>query len=145
MSFTYTFYKHIMFRHSCGVCPYTNTKRPSDITIADFWGWEKTDPNINKDDKGVSLVLVNTEKGHELFETVKGRMTVISARLEDCLQPNLQHPSVIHPKRMEFERDYQRKGFLYVMKRYGDMGWRYKVDILLNKIKKNVKKLIIRK
>ena len=72
-------------------------------------------------------------------------MTVIPARLEDCLQPNLQHPSVIHPKRMEFERDYQRKGFLYVMKRYGDMGWRYKVDILLNKIKKNVKKLIIRK
>lgn len=145
MSFTYTFYKHIMFRHSCGKCPYTNTKRPSDITIADFWGCEKTAPNINADDKGVSLVLVNTEKGRELFEAIKGRMTVIPARLEDCLQPNLQHPSVIHPKRMEFERDYQRKGFLYVMKRYGDMGWRYKVIALLNRIKKNVKKLVVRK
>lgn len=139
MSFTYTFYKHIMFRHSCGVCPYTNTKRPSDITIADFWGWEKTDPNINKDDKGVSLILVNTEKGREIFDAVKDRMTVIPAKLEDCLQPNLQHPSVIHPKRMEFEQDYQRKGFLYVMRKYGDMGMNYQIKKFLNKIKVKIK------
>ena len=139
MSFTYLFYQHIMFRHSCGKCHYTNTKRPSDITIADFWGWEKTDPNINADDKGVSLVLVNTEKGRELFEAVKNRMTVIPAKLEDCLQPNLQHPSVIHPKRMEFERDYQRKGFLYVMRKYGDMGMNYQMKKFLNRVKAKIK------
>ena len=124
MSFTYLFYQHIMFRHSCGKCHYTNTKRPSDITIADFWGWEKTDPNINADDKGVSLVLVNTEKGRELFEAVKDRMTVIPAQLEDCLQPNLQHPSVIHPKRMEFEQDYKQKGFEYIIKKYKSKGFK---------------------
>ena len=94
MSFTYLFYQHIMFRPSCGKCHYANTKRPSDITIADFWGWEKTDPNINADNKGVSLVLVNTEKGRELFEAVKDQMTVIPAKLEDCLQPNLCRPSL---------------------------------------------------
>lgn len=142
MSFTYLFYQHIMFRHSCGKCPYTNTKRPSDITIADFWGWEKTDPNINKDDKGVSLILVNTEKGREIFDAVKDRMTVIPAKLEDCLQPNLQHPSVIHPKRMKFEQDYQCKGFEYVMKKYGDMGWRHKVGKMKGKMRRIVKKLI---
>ena len=27
------------------------------------------------------------------------------------LQPNLQHPSVIHSKRMDFERDYVNHGF----------------------------------
>lgn len=142
MSFTYLFYKHIMFRPSCGKCHYTNTKRPSDITIADYWGWEKTDSNINADDKGVSLVLVNTEKGRELFEAVKDRMMVVPAKLENCLQPNLQHPSVIHPKRMKFEQDYQHKGFEYVMKRYGDMGWRYKVTKFLAKIAKRTKNFI---
>ena len=140
-SYTYLFYQHIMFRHSCGICPYTNTKRPSDITIADFWGWEKTDPNINKDDKGISLVLVNTEKGSDLFESVKERMVVIPAKLEDCLQPNLQHSSVIHSQRMDFERDYVRKGFLYVMKHYGDIGWRYKAKKVKNAIKKFIKKI----
>ena len=142
MIFTYTFYKHIMFRHSCGVCPYTNTRRPSDITIADFWGWEKTDPTINADDKGVSLVLVNTEKGRRLFEAIQGDMRVIPARLEDCLQPNLRHPSVIHPKRMAFERDYARKGFVYAMRKYGNMGWKYRLNKAIDTIKRMAKTLI---
>ena len=142
MTFTYTFYKHIMFRHSCGVCPYTNTRRPSDITLADFWGWEKTDPTFNADDKGVSLVLINTEKGRKLFEAVKDNMNIIPVKLENCLQPNLQHPSIIHPKRMAFERDYARKGFEYVMKKYGDMGWRYRVRRILGKVKRIMKRVL---
>ena len=142
MSFTYLFYQHIMFRHSCGKCHFTNTKRPSDITIADYWGWEKTVPDMNKDDKGVSLVLVNTEKGRELFDKIKDRMTVVPARLEDCMQPNLQHPSVIHPKRMEFERDYQRKGFEYVMRKYGSDGLMQKTRKFAGKIKRKIKKII---
>ena len=114
MWFTKVFYQHIMFRHSCGNCHYCNTQRPSDITIADFWGWQKTDANINKDDKGVSLVLVNTEKGRKLWEAVKHDLDVIPAKLDDCLQHNLQHPSIIHRERMKFERDYINKGFTYV-------------------------------
>jgi coenzyme F420-reducing hydrogenase beta subunit len=126
MSFTYLFYQHIMFRPSCGKCHYANTKRPSDITIADFWGWEKTDPNINADNKGVSLVLVNTEKGRELFEAVKDQMTVIPAKLEDCLQPNLCRPSFESHRRCKFEKDYRKYGFKYVYYRYGNIGpiWR---------------------
>lgn len=136
MTFTYAFYKHIMFRHSCGACKYTNLQRPSDITIADFWGWEKTNPDINADDKGVSLVLCNTEKGRQLFEAVKERMHTIPAELANCLQPNLQHPSAIHPKRMDFEHDYTHKGFVYVMKKYGDAGVRYKLLIFKRRIRK---------
>ncbi len=119
MSYTYLFYKHIMFRHSCGKCHFTNTKRPSDITIADFWGWEKTDANVNADDKGLSLVLVNTEKGRKLFEEAKSDLNVIPAKLENCMQTHLRIPSDIHPKRMDFERDYINKGFDYVYKKYG--------------------------
>lgn len=142
MSFTYLFYQHVMFRHSCGKCHFCNTKRPSDITIADFWGWEKTDSEINKDDKGVSLILVNTEKGRRLFEAIQNDMNVVPARLEDSLQPNLQHPSVIHPKRMAFERLYARKGFEAAMKRYGDYGWRAWVKKKYLLLKQAVKRII---
>lgn len=126
MSFTYLFYRHVMFRRSCGKCHFCNTRRPSDITLGDFWGWEKAAPDINRDDKGVSLVLVNTEKGLEVFEAVRDRMTVVPARLEDCLQTNLVHPSVISPRRESFERDYARRGFRYVYYKYGNVGpvWR---------------------
>ena len=143
MSFTYLFYQHIMFRHSCGKCHFCNTKRPSDITIADFWGWQKTAPNINKDDKGVSLVLVNTEKGRKLFEAIRNDLIVIPAELENCLQPNLQHPSVFHSQYKDFEKDYKEKGFVYIMNRYGNLGWRYQVRSLARKIKNRVNKIIM--
>lgn len=140
MNFTYVFYQHIMFRHSCGKCHFCNTARPSDITLADFWGWEKTDPNINQDDKGCNLVLVNTPKGWEIFEAVKDKLDTIPAELDNCLQPNLQHPSVIHPKRMQFEKDYIKHGFKYVMYRYGDSGWRYIVRKYIRMIKRFLKR-----
>lgn len=139
MNFTYVFYQHIMFRHSCGKCHFCNTTRPSDITIADFWGWEKTDPTFNQDDKGCSLVLVNTPKGRELFEAVKDKLYTKPAELEHCLQPNLQHPSVIHPKRMDFEKEYIKYGFKYVMFKYGDVGLRYKFKRFKQRVKNKIK------
>lgn len=151
MQFTYAFYKHILFRQSCGVCPYTNTQRPSDITIADFWGWEKTDSEINKDDKGISLILVNTEKGQEIFDAVKDCMIVIPAKLENCLQTNLQKPSDIHPKRMEFEKDYAQYGFERTFKKYALLGWKYKLKrfkehywLILHKILHLIKIILFR-
>ena len=138
MSFTFLFYKHIMFRKSCGKCHFANTKRPSDITIADFWGWEKTDPNFNADNKGVSLVLLNTEKGRKLFEAVKEKMNTFPANLEDCLQPNMIHPSEIHPDRDLFEEDYVKHGFKYAMCKYDDLGWKKQLRYKLRKIKNKI-------
>lgn len=145
ISFPFLFYKDIMFRHSCGVCKYSNILRPSDITIADFWGWEKTDRAINVDDKGVSLVLCNTVKGQKLFESIKEYMNVIPAELENCLQPNLKHPSDIHPKRIQFEQDYVRKGFEYIYYKYGEDGWRHRTRVFWGRLKRLIKRIIGRK
>lgn len=142
MSFTDLFYKHVMFRKSCGKCHFTNTVRPSDITIADFWGWEKIDPNFNADDKGCSLVLVNTEKGRQLFNAVKDRMNIIPAELDCCLQPNMLHPSKMHPKRDKFEAEYIKKGFEYVYLKYCKKTSREYIQEQLGKIKRLVKKVL---
>lgn len=142
MNFSFRFYRPISFRHSCGVCKYTNLHRPSDITIGDFWGWQKTDPNINADDKGISLVLCNTEKGHKLFDIVKEQMIVIPVKLENCLQPNLQQPSTMHSQRINFERDYARKGFKYAMGEYDELGWRYRKRMYIVRIKSIVKSIL---
>lgn len=134
MSFTFLFYKHIMFRKSCGKCHFTNTKRPSDITLADFWGWEKTNSEANKDDKGLSLILCNTEKGRKLFNAVKDEIDYFPAELENVLQPNMQRPSEIDPKRDQFEKDYSKHGFKYIYFKYGEEGWRYKLQQLKSKM-----------
>lgn len=125
--FPYQFYQHIYFRPSCSECHFTNLKRPSDLTIADYWGWERTDPNINMDDKGCSLVLCNTAKGLELFESVKEEMITIPAELTNIMQTHLAKPLSMHPKRNQFEKYYSKRGFEYAIKKVGLGGWRLRI------------------
>lgn len=133
-SYTYLFYKHIMFRKSCEKCPYANLQRPSDITLADFWGWEKTNSNLNKDDKGISLLFLNTEKGKSLINLIENKLYITQANLDNCLQGNLRHPSKADPSRDKFEYDYSHKGFKYVYYKYGEDGFRYKAYTIWKKI-----------
>lgn len=53
-------------RPSCHACPAKELKSGSDMTLGDFWGIESLKPEID-DDKGVSAVTVNTEKGREVL------------------------------------------------------------------------------
>lgn len=115
------FYSHIMLRPSCHYCRYANFKRPSDITIADFWGIEKTLPQFD-DNKGISLALINTAKGRKLFEDIKAKITYKESNTKDCLQHNLQKPSKISEKREQFWQDYQLHGYEYVIKKYAGFG-----------------------
>lgn len=109
------FYSGTMLRYSCMNCHFCNLKRPSDITIGDFWGLEKQGSEDFVDNKGVSLILVNTEKGKELWGKIKNDMNCFVAGSDAYLQPNLQHPTELHPKRKQFEMDYIKKGVEYVL------------------------------
>lgn len=127
--FPYRFYNSIMFRPSCGICHFSNTKRPSDITIGDFWGWEKTDKNINSDDKGISLIILNTEKGVLLFKNIQHKIFSAPIQLEEALQPNLCHSTKISNRRNKLERTYIKKGFEYTFNNFRE----FKLQIPLYK------------
>ena len=138
-TYTYLFYQHIMLRESCGNCFFANVHRPSDITIGDYWGIEKIKPELYKENEGVSLVLINTEKGKKIFEQIKKDINYFQTDLENCLQPNLQYPTILHDERKLFEEDYVKHGFVYVAKKYGNLGWKYEVLDKLRKIKNESK------
>ena len=136
--FTYLFYKHILFRPSCGNCQYTNFHRPSDITIADFWGWQKVDSRFNEDNMGCSLVLVNTEKGKRLFEEVRSNLNVLRSDLASCLQPNLQDPSQLSPDYAQFWNEYDSDRIDFLMKKYGNAGLVFRMKRGLKRVIKKV-------
>lgn len=140
--FTYMFYQHIMLRPSCGNCHFCNLRRPADITLADFWGWERTGSLLNADDKGLSLVLVNTEKGISLFNAVKEKMYEFEPILKDCMQIHFSESTKCNPLSVNFQRDYEKHGFKYVWKKYGNTGMRYKLKVLKRKFKTASKLLL---
>lgn len=133
----------LMFRPSCSKCHFCNIRRPSDITLGDFWGWQKQDADINRDDRGLNLVLLNTEKGKEYFNAIKGVLQHIPADFENYRQPNLIHPTVFHRESKRFEKDYVKYGFGYVFnKHYHDRPlWRRALSKSKNMIASVLKSL----
>ncbi|MBE9469363.1 MAG: Coenzyme F420 hydrogenase/dehydrogenase, beta subunit C-terminal domain [Bacteroidetes bacterium] len=67
--FTKGFLQNLYLRPSCHKCPAKKFKSGSDITLGDFWGIENTLPKMN-DDRGTSLVAVNTIKGEVLYSNL---------------------------------------------------------------------------
>lgn len=67
-SYMRMFLNDYSLRPSCYKCVPKRNKL-SDITLADFWGVSDVIPEMN-DDKGVSLVIVRTEEGQHLFDSI---------------------------------------------------------------------------
>ncbi len=103
------FGSHEIIRPSCYYCKYKKIVRSGDVTIADYWGIDKAIPGFN-DNKGVSLVLVNTEKGHNIFELCKEDIIWQSARLKDSMQNCLQICYDLPANRNRFWSSYKQDG-----------------------------------
>jgi len=69
-------------RECCYSCKYTCGKRAGDITLADYWGIQQEHPVFFSRD-GVSAILVNTQKGKSLFESIKNKAEIIQSTFEN--------------------------------------------------------------
>jgi len=83
-------------RPSCYDCRFKGFPQKADITLADFWGIEKIDKSMDQD-KGTSLVLINSPKGQRLFDAVKDGMEWKEYTLEDAGKENLAMKKSLKP------------------------------------------------
>lgn len=113
-SFQNLYYAGMVSRPSCSRCKFASTVRGSDITLGDFWGIEKIMPDFD-DNRGISLVMIHTQKGLDLFHTICGETEYRKCELTDCLQPQLQKPSAASPFRNLFWQDYLRNDFSFAI------------------------------
>jgi NAD-dependent dihydropyrimidine dehydrogenase PreA subunit len=114
--YTNLFYTNSFFRKCCYKCPFATTSRVGDITLADFWGWEKVNKDINKDNRGISLLLINSSKGEALFEEAQSCLNTLSVDIADCMQRNLEIPTPAPDFREEYVSYYVRNGFHRLVK-----------------------------
>lgn len=81
------FLKDVCLRPSCYACEFKNLHRQSDITLADFWGIQNSLLEMD-DDKGTSLILINSEIGQMLFSEIKGRMGYQEVDIQEAIKYN---------------------------------------------------------
>lgn len=113
------FLENIALRNSCYNCQFKKTVRKSDITIADFWGIDNINPNIN-DEKGVSAVLINSKKGEKLFENIKNEIEYYNVKVTDIekYNPCFNHSTSYNKKREDFFYDLDNLTFNELIERY---------------------------
>lgn len=107
------FMKGLFYREACYECKYANCNRVGDITIGDFWGIGNLKSKcIRQRGEGLSLVLLNTNAGIEIWNAIKEKFYYEERLLDEAVNGNtqLQMPSQKH-------RNYNR--FLALYKKYG--------------------------
>ena len=119
-AFMFGFANNTTLREACYQCPYSNNVREGDVSLGDFWGIGEGDPFHHDTRNGVSLVLVNTEKGHVFFGDSTGNLYVEQRTLAEARQrQRVMKQPVREPKeRKAVFADYQRLGFDELAKRH---------------------------
>lgn len=103
------FLKNLYLRPSCEECPVKSGKSGSDITLGDFWGVNEAHPEIY-DDKGVTMVLLNTKKGQKLFDNTNSIRVESTYGIATRLNPVLNICSKYPDKSEEFWQVYKKFG-----------------------------------
>lgn len=115
--YTDLFYSHLILRDSCFECQYKNTERISDITIGDFWRIENNDKEYD-DDKGISLVMINTEQGEKFFNACKDELIVRTYPLASCIQPAISVNYTRPAKKDKFWSEYSSDELMNLIEKY---------------------------
>lgn len=97
------FLKNVCLRPSCYACEFKSLHRQSDLTLADFWGIQNVLPEMD-DDKGTSLLFVNSGRGQEMLEKIKGKITYEEVDINQAVSFNSAAIKSVeyNPKREDF-------------------------------------------
>lgn len=129
-SFFRMFNSSYSMRPSCYECMAKGKRTMADMTIGDFWGVETVFPNFN-DNKGVSIILMNNEKGKLLFELIRNKVLLSEKTIDyetavKC-NPPIDESIKKSDMRLEFFHDLIDLPFRKLEKKYTPTGPRRKL------------------
>lgn len=110
--FMKAFLAELCNRPSCHDCQIRELRSGSDLAIADYWGVDRVIPDFD-DDRGTSLVLVNTEKGASLLNSIGEQVDIRKSNFDDAVAGNsalVRSPSP-HRNRLLFMKKCRERNF----------------------------------
>ncbi len=113
----HAFGRALFLRPSCYRCAYTSAARVGDFTLGDFWGL-RSDELPEQQEKGVSLLLVNTAHGSHLFDQLPMAKEKFPLERAIAGNPRLASPITQPADRPAFFAAYALEPFDQVRKRF---------------------------
>lgn len=113
------FSKNICLRPSCYDCKFKTLHRQSDMTLADFWGIQNVLPEMD-DDKGTSLIFVNSDSGQSMLEKIKDKILYKEVDIKRAVTYNQAAIKSVgyNSKRDEFFEKLDEQPFDQLVKKY---------------------------
>lgn len=111
------FGRALFLRPCCYRCPYACMNRPGDFTLGDFWGL-RPDELPEEQQKGVSLLLVNTSHGSHVFDRLHLSCRPFPVERAIAGNPRLASPVVQPPDRAAFFAAYALEPFDQVVRKF---------------------------
>jgi coenzyme F420-reducing hydrogenase beta subunit len=106
------FFYGLNLRESCYRCRFAKPERVADWTIGDFWGyWVKYKRRFTE---GISVVGINSQKGKQLAESVRGRFVFydpLTQKEAVKSNDNFEHPVKRPHEREDFYNAVDQKGY----------------------------------
>lgn len=143
-NFGNAFSKGLISRPACYNCEYVGYNVTADLRVADFWATRSKYKDID-DNKGISIVLINSEKGKNLFDEIKDSYNVLEIPYEDALIKNHMAPDPVTDTRQRVFNEIKESSVLSVLAKYNKRNKKKKSKIkkLIPKpVKRAVKKII---
>lgn len=137
-SYEKLYFSSLITRESCHECSYAKLTRAGDITIGDLWGVEKINPLFD-DNKGCSLIMVNSNKGEKLVNGIQDHMSLFPIYSDEYVQPNMLYPTKESAYKEMFWRWYKKLGY---EKSYKKIYIYFKYKNRIRNIKQCIKKLL---
>lgn len=102
-SYYRAFLCNLSLNQSCGDCKFNRLPRVSDITLGDFWNVEKYHEQFC-DNKGASCVILNSDAGVSLFQTIQSQLHTQPSSAKSVLDGNpfLNGHCTLHKRRETF-------------------------------------------
>ena len=127
------FLSNLFQRRSCAHCPFSTFPRTGDFSMGDvMFKVDQPVEKIDSDNLGISLVLVNSEKGKQYFKNIQNVFESYPLELERAITGNrwVSHGIEENPLREKFFECFNREGFEacenIIQKSYDDMNKRYR-------------------
>ena len=94
-AYIHFFSKSYTYRENCYSCPFASEERVGDLTVGDFWGFHEEYPSYDvkqglSNGKGISCLLVNTDKGNNALEQCEDQFVLMTSDFEKVAKHNDQ-------------------------------------------------------
>ena len=99
------FLNDLYLRPSCYACMAKGGRSQSDLTLGDYWGVERTCPDLDRaldEDKGTSVVMIHSERGRRLLEGLPCRYQETNYASALAGNPAIEQSVAEPPKRQLF-------------------------------------------